>query len=76
MTGISFDKEGNPTKYRVENLLNEDDRQFLVMTAQWFKEYVFAIVVDRKHVSEKVMKVYDEDPVELPAWDPLGNLTL
>ena len=74
ITGVSFDQEENVKKYRVDSLLN--GRQPLVMTPQWFNEFVSQIVVDKKHVTENVMKVFEKDPIELPAWDPLGRLIL
>lgn len=78
ITGVSFDKEGNPTKYRVENLLSQDGnkKDFLEMTPEWFNEFVFGVVVDKKHVSEDVLNVFNSEPTELPAWDPMGRLAV
>lgn len=77
-SGVNLDKEENPTKFRVENSLseklNDETDKFLVMTSQWFNEFVFAIVIDKKHLSENELKVYNTYPVSLPAWDPMGNL--
>ena len=44
------------------------------MTADWFKEFVFEVVVDKSLVPADVMKVFDIKPIILPAWDPMGNL--
>lgn len=70
--------EGNPSKFRVENSWGEDRGQkgFLLMTAEWFKEFVFEVVVDKKYVSEEVLSVFQQDPKVLPAWDPMGTLAL
>jgi len=64
------------TKLRVENSWGEDrgEKGFLLMTAEWFREFVFEVVVDRSLVSEEVMAVFKQEPVLLPAWDPLGAL--
>lgn len=72
ITGASFDQEENVKKYRVDSLLNGS--QPLVMSPQWLNEFVFQVVVDKKHVTENVMNVFEKDPIELPAWDPLGRL--
>jgi bleomycin hydrolase len=45
-----------------------------VMTADWFKDFVFEVVVDRSIVPDDVMKVFDQQPKVLPAWDPMGTL--
>lgn len=44
------------------------------MTSEWFKEFVFEVVVDKSLVPDDVMKVFSMSPVVLPAWDPMGNL--
>lgn len=44
------------------------------MSASWFKEYVFEVVVDKKYVNPEVLDVFKQSPVILPAWDPMGTL--
>lgn len=44
------------------------------MTDEWFSEYVYEVVVDRKHVPEEVLAVLEQEPIVLPAWDPMGAL--
>lgn len=44
------------------------------MTDDWFSEYVYEVVVDKKHVPEDVLAVMQQVPVILPAWDPMGAL--
>lgn len=44
------------------------------MTAEWFKEFVFEVVVDRSIVPQDVLDVFDLTPTVLPAWDPMGTL--
>lgn len=78
-TGLSVDKKGNPTKFRVENSWGEEkcgEKGYLVMTCEWFKEFGFEIVVDKKHVSDEVLDVFDMEPIVLPAWDPMGSIKL
>ncbi len=47
---------------------------YLVMTVDWFKEYGYEAVVDKKFVPDHIMKVFDMKPIVLPAWDPMGSL--
>lgn len=65
-----------PTKFRVENSWGEDrgEKGYLIMTAEWFKEFVFEVVVDRSIVPQEVLDVFDLNPTVLPAWDPMGTL--
>ena len=63
-------------RYRVENSHGDDkaDRGYFVMTDDWFNEYLYEIVVDKKFLSKDVIAVLDQEPIRLKAWDPMGAL--
>lgn len=44
------------------------------MSADWFKEFVFEIVVDKSIVPKDVLDVFSQTPIVLPPWDPMGTL--
>lgn len=44
------------------------------MTVDWFKEFMFEVVVDKKFVPKDVLDVFKQEPIILPAWDPMGTL--
>lgn len=44
------------------------------MSADWFKEFVFEIVVDKAHVPADILSVMNTTATVLPAWDPMGTL--
>lgn len=77
-TGFGVDGDDKPTKFRVENSWGDKDRGgdkgYLIMTVDWFREFGFEVVVDKKYVSDDIMKVFDTKPVVLPCWDPMGSL--
>ena len=50
------------------------EKGYLLMTTDWFKEFVFEIVVDKKFCSQEVLDVFKLEPKVLPAWDPMGAL--
>lgn len=71
-----FQDKGKVQKLRVENSWGDDrgDKGYHVLTAEWFKEFGFEVVVDKKYVPADVMAVFQQEPVLLPAWDPMGCL--
>ena len=74
MTLIAVDlKDGKPVKWMVENSwgANSGYQGNLIMTDEWFDEYMFRLVVDKKYVPASLMKYLDQKPVLLPAWDPM-----
>ena len=44
------------------------------MSDDWFSEYVFEVVVDKKFIPAAVLEVLSQTPKVLPAWDPMGAL--
>ncbi|KAM6463149.1 bleomycin hydrolase [Liasis olivaceus] len=70
------DPEDGYEKWRVENSWGEDrgNKGYLIMTDDWFSEFVYEVVVDQKHVPEDVLAVLQQEPICLPAWDPMGAL--
>ncbi len=78
ITGINVEgEEGRAVRYRVENSWGEDrnEKGYLRMTADWFREFVFEAVVDKKFVPKEILELTDkETPKVLPAWDPMGAL--
>lgn len=75
-TAVSYDKDGKISKFRVENSWGDDrgDKGYLVLSSDWFNEFVFEAVIDKKHVPNEVLEVFNQEPVVLPAWDPMGTL--
>lgn len=69
-------ENGKVEKLRVENSWGEErgEKGYLLMTADWFKEFTFEVVVDKKFVSKEVLDVFEQEPIVLPAWDPMGTL--
>ncbi|XP_043250154.1 bleomycin hydrolase isoform X1 [Colletes gigas] len=75
-TAVSIDKDGNIKKFRVENSWGEDHGQkgYQLLTAEWFSEFVFEAVIDKKLVPADILSVFKQEPIILPAWDPMGTL--
>ncbi|MDP6852729.1 MAG: C1 family peptidase [Candidatus Marinimicrobia bacterium] len=73
----AVDIQGNQTlKWRIENSWGEEggDKGYLLMTDNWFDEYMYEVVVDKKYLPKKVLDIFTRDAVALPPWDPMGSL--
>jgi bleomycin hydrolase len=44
------------------------------MNDSWFGEYMFEIAAPKSYLSEELLLAWDEDPIVLPPWDPMGSL--
>ena len=73
LTAVDLDAQGQPLKWKVENSWGADSghQGCIIMTARWFREYMFRLVVDKQYVSEKLLKDYEQKPIMVMPEDPL-----
>ncbi len=72
LMAVDIDKDGKPKKWMVENSWGPGANDgHLIMTDEWFDEYMFRLVVNKKYVPAKILKILIQKPVMLPAWDPM-----
>ena len=77
MTLIAVDiVDGEPVKWMVENSWGPASgyKGCLIMTDEWFNEYLFRLVVEKKYVPEDILKMLEQTPEQLPAWDPMFSM--
>jgi bleomycin hydrolase len=68
--------DGKARRWRVENSWGDEngEKGYYLMNDNWFDEYLFEIAARRKYLPEELWQAFDEAPVILPAWDPMGSL--
>ena len=74
-TGVDI-KANKPQKWRVENSWGNKngDKGYYLMSDNWFDEYNYEIVVDKKYLTSKILSIFDLEPKKLDPWDPMGAL--
>ena len=74
LIAVDIDKAtSKPTKWMVENSWGKENgfKGNYIMTDEWFNEYMFRFVLNKKYVPESVAKLLKQKPIKLPAWDPM-----
>ena len=73
LIAVDLDEQGNPKKWMVENSWGPTSgwKGNLIMTDEWFEEYMFRVVVDKKYIPAETLKLLEQKPIELPSWDPM-----
>ncbi|KWW30799.1 MAG: Aminopeptidase C [bacterium P3] len=73
LCAVDLDDSNKPRKWMVENSWGADNgyHGFLIMTNEWFNEYMFRVVLEEKYIPKKIRKMLDQEPIMLPAWDPM-----
>lgn len=74
-TGVDL-VETRPRRWRVENSWGTEKGKdgFYTMNDSWFDEYVFEIAARKSLLSTEQQLALEQDPIVLPAWDPMGAL--
>ena len=73
LIAVDLDEEGNPKKWMVENSWGPQAgwKGNLIMTDEWFEEYMFRVVVNKKYISAETLELLNQKPIMLPSWDPM-----
>ena len=74
-TGVNV-VDGRPNRWKVENSWGKDAGRdgFYVMSDEWFKEYMYQVVVRRDLLSPELRAALAQPPIALQPWDPMGAL--
>jgi len=71
LMGIDTTANGEITKWLLENSWGAKSgyKGFLIMTDEWFDEYMFRLVIKEEFLPAKVKKILEDKPIMLPPWD-------
>ncbi|WP_018664822.1 aminopeptidase C [Heyndrickxia acidiproducens] len=77
LTGVNL-VDGKPDRWKVENSWGEKVGKdgYFVMSDAWMNDYTYQIVVDKKYLSDELKQAWEQEPIVLKPWDPMGSLAL
>lgn len=77
LTGVNL-VDGKPNRWKVENSWGEDrgHKGYFVASDKWMDEFTYQVVVNKKYLPDELKAAYDQKPIELKPWDPMGALAL
>ncbi|MCR4715981.1 MAG: C1 family peptidase [Lachnospiraceae bacterium] len=74
--GVNLNDKKDPDRWRIENSWGKDagNEGYYVASDEWFDEYVYQVVVNKKYLDKATAKLLDGKLNELEPWDPFGSL--
>ena len=68
--------DGKPHKWKVQNSWGEEPgkKGFFIMSDSWFDEFNYEVAIHKKYLNDKLLKMYEQSPIILDPWDPMGSL--
>ena len=75
LTGVNLDENGQPTRWKIENSWGDErgKKGYYVCSDTWFDEYVFQAAIEKEYLGDAA-KLYEQEPIVLEPWDPMGTL--
>ncbi|MFI3284105.1 MAG: C1 family peptidase [Erysipelotrichaceae bacterium] len=75
ITGANITDTG-VNRWKVENSWSDSAgiKGWFRMTDDWFSEFVYQVVINKKFLNEKQLAALTTEPIVLNPWDPMGSL--
>lgn len=69
--GVNFDENGRPDRWKIENSWGEEAgrKGYFVCSERYFREYVYEVIVRKKHLTDRQRALLSEPPVRIQPWE-------
>ncbi len=69
-------KDNKIIKWLVENSHGSDEGEqgFYAMYDDWVDDYLYEVIINVKYLPEEIKKIFGQEPIHLPLWDPMAEL--
>lgn len=69
--GVNFDENGRPNRWKIENSWGEEvgRKGYFVCSARYFRDYVYEVIVRKKHLSEAQRALLEGTPRRIQPWE-------
>jgi len=73
LMGANIINDNTADKWLLENSWGnkKGHNGYLIMTDEWFDEFMFRLVVHKKYIDEETLKILEQEAIILPPWDPM-----
>jgi bleomycin hydrolase len=73
LMAVDTDKDDKPVKWMFENSWGASHgyNGYLIFTDEWFDEYMFRVVINKKYLDAETLELLGQKPIVLPPWDPM-----
>ena len=64
-----------PNRWKIMNSWGDDYglKGYLMMNDEWFNEYVYEVVLNKKYLTKEIVDLLDTEPTILPYYSPFGK---
>ena len=69
--GVNFDENGRPDRWKIENSWGEEvgRKGYFVCSEQYFREYVYEVIVRKKHLTDAQRALLEQEPLRIRPWE-------
>ena len=69
--GVNFDETGAPDRWKIENSWGEQagKKGYFVCSEKYFREYVYEVIVRKKHLTEAQRALLEGEPRRIQPWE-------